>query len=109
MGYILLPVYRDNEKIDTITGLIANSHKGHPHSRGHQKSGIKLIGEAVSDHTGEVFRFRMVNIQDKVNEPGTFHIDLIGSLGTRYVGTFTCDNSGDLTYVRVSVPDQKEI
>lgn len=105
MGYILIPVYSNKEKIDLLTGLVANQQYGYYERRCYRSCKTQKFGEAVSEFTGEVFRVQEVNIQDNIQRIGTFHVNLFGSRGSHYVGTFTYDKSGDLTFIRVSVPE----
>ena len=105
MGYILIPVYDNNERIDLITGLVAN-YSCHPLAkRDNRRVKSHKIGEAVSEYTGEVFRVQEVNLQDRIQRIGTFHVNLFGNKGSHYIGTFTYDNTGELTYLKVSVPE----
>jgi hypothetical protein len=105
MGYILIPVYSDQEKVDLLTGLVANQHYGYYEKKIYNTSRSQKFGEAVSEYTGEVFRVQEVNTQDPVQRIGTFSFNLFGSKGSHYVGTFTYDTSGELTYLRVSIPE----
>jgi hypothetical protein len=105
MGYILIPVYSNEEKIDLLTGLLANHRYGLNERRNYQNWKDRKFGEAVSEFTGEVFRVQEVIIHDNVQRVGTFNVNLFGSRGSHYAGTFTFDKSGELTYIRVSVPE----
>jgi len=105
MGYILIPVYSNSDKVDLLTGLVANQHYGYYEKKSYHSCRAQKFGEAVSEFTGEVFRVQEVNIQDSIRRVGTFNVNLFGSKGTHYIGTFTYDNSGELTYIRVSVPE----
>jgi hypothetical protein len=108
MGYILIPVYSNNERIDLITGLVANYHFNPFAKRENRRSERQKIGEAVSEYTGEVFKVQEANLLDKIKRIGTFHVNLFGNRGSHYVGTFTFDNSGELTYLKISVPETAE-
>jgi hypothetical protein len=105
MGYILIPVYSNNERIDLITGLVANYGFHHLAKKNRQHVKSQKIGEAVSEYTGEVFRVQEVSIQEKIQRIGTFHVNLFGNKGSHYIGTFTYDHRGELTYLKVSVPE----
>lgn len=105
MGYILIPVYSQEQKIDLLTGLLANQHYGYYERRSFHNCKSQKFGEAVSEFTGEVFRVQEVNIKDSIQRVGTFYVNLFGSRGSHYVGKFTYDKSGELTYIRVYVPE----
>jgi hypothetical protein len=105
MGYILIPVYSNSEKVDLLTGMVANQYYGYYEKRSYQNCKVQKFGEAVSEFTGEVFRVQKVNIQDRIQRIGTFHVNLFGNEGSHYIGTFTYDNSGELTYIRVYLPE----
>lgn len=105
MGYILIPVYSNEERIDLITGLVANYYFDPTIKRNIQRARNQRIGEAVSEYTGEVFKVQEVNLLDKIQRIGTFHVNLFGNKGSHYVGTFTYDSKGELTYLKVSVPE----
>jgi hypothetical protein len=108
MGYILIPVYSNNERIDLITGLVANYHFSPFEKRDDQSARRQKIGEAISEYTGEVFKVQEASLLDKIQRIGTFHVNLFGNKGSHYVGTFTYDNTGELTYLKVSVPESAE-
>jgi hypothetical protein len=107
MGYILIPVYSNEDKVDLLTGLVANQHFGYYEKSSIQSNKTQKFGEAVSEFTGEVFRVQEVNIQDSIQRIGTFHVNLLGSRGSHYIGKFIFDKSGELTYLRVSKQDSK--
>jgi hypothetical protein len=105
MGYILIPVFNASEKVDLLTGLVANQHYGQKGRKNSLNCRSQKFGEAISDFTGEVFRVQEDNVKDTVQRIGTFHFNLFGNKGSHYVGTFSYDKSGELNFLRISIPD----
>ena len=54
---------------------------------------MQMKGTAISEYTGEVFKYKEIDMKNFFDGPTTVHYNLKGNMGNHYIGTMTVDFS----------------